>query len=197
MHRRRFLYAAGGLAAGTFVPWTVRAQEQPTTGAAAPWIAALGHGFGIAVHDRSETTLDVCAGAGFGFVRTDLFWSDVETQRHKFDWQHWDPFVAGLQARALRPLFIFGFNNPDVYGGRWMEGVTTYIEMQAFTAFAAAAARRYRDAQPVEDMERAEPRQLLGAARKPCRVHGPRPRHQRSHPPRAARCGDHRPSPWS
>lgn len=149
MHRRRFLQAAGGLAAGPLVPWPSKAQGQATPGAAAPWIAGLGHGLGIQVHDLSEATMDVCAGAGFGFVRTDLFWSNVETQRHILDWQHWDPFVAGLQARGLRPLFILGFNNPDVYGGRWMEGVTTYIEMQAFTTFAAAAATRYRDAQPI------------------------------------------------
>jgi polysaccharide biosynthesis protein PslG len=146
MHRRRFLQAAGGLAAGPLVPWTASAEGQAD---AAAWIAGLGHGFGIQVHDLSEATLDVCAGAGFTFVRTDLFWSDVETQRHKLDWSRWDPFVAGLKARNLRPLFILGFNNPDVYGGRWMEGVTTYIEMQAFTAFAAAAATRYRDAQPI------------------------------------------------
>ena len=144
MHRRRFLQTAGGLVAGPLVSWPASAQEQ-----AAPWIAGLGHGFGIAVHDRSEATLAVCADAGFSIVRTDLFWSDVETQRHKFDWSRWDPFVAGLIARRLRPLFILGFNNPDVYGGRWMEGVTTYIEMQAFTTFAAAAATRYRDAQPI------------------------------------------------
>ena len=144
MHRRRFLQTAGGLAAAPLVTWPARAQEQ-----SALWIAGLGHGFGIAVHDLSEATLDVCAAAGFGFVRTDLFWSDVETERHKLDWSRWDPFVTGLRARGLRPLFILGFNNPDVYGGRWMEGVTTYIEMQAFTTFAAAAATRYRDAQPI------------------------------------------------
>ena len=144
MHRRRFLQAAGGLVTAPLVPWTARAQAQ-----SAPWIARLGHGLGIAVHDRSEATLDVCAGAGFEIIRTDLFWSDVETQRHVHDWSRWDPFVAGLRARGLRPLFILGFNNPDVYGGRWMEGVTTYIEMQAFTTFAAAAAMRYRDAQPI------------------------------------------------
>jgi polysaccharide biosynthesis protein PslG len=149
MHRRRFLQAAGGLAAGPLICWPARAQAQAASGAAAPWIAGLGHGLGIAVHDLSEATLDVCAGAGFGFVRTDLFWSDVETQRHKLDWSRWDPFVAGLKARGLRPLFILGFNNPDVYGGRWMEGVTSYIEMQAFTAFAAAAATRYREADPI------------------------------------------------
>lgn len=146
MHRRHFLQAASGLAAAPLVAWPVntRAQAAPAT-----WITELGHGLGIQVHDLSDATLDVCAGAGFGFVRTDLFWSDVETQRHKLDWSRWDPFVAGLRARGLRPLFILGFNNPDVYGGRWMEGVTTYIEMQAFTAFAAAAATRYRDAHPI------------------------------------------------
>ena len=143
MHRRRFLQTAGGLAAAPLVTWPARAQER------APWIAGLGHGFGIAVHDRSEATLDICAGAGFSFVRTDLFWSDVETERRKLDWSRWDPFVEGLKARGLRPLFILGFNNPDVYGGRWMDGVTTYIEMQAFTTVAAAAATRYRDAQPI------------------------------------------------
>ncbi len=146
MRRRHFLQAASGLAATPVISWPLITQAQA---APAPWIADLGHGLGIQVHDLSEATLDVCAGAGFSFVRTDLFWSDVETQRHVLDWQRWDPFVAGLQARGLRPLFILGFNNPDVYGGRWMEGVTTYIEMQAFTAFAAAAATRYRDARPI------------------------------------------------
>jgi polysaccharide biosynthesis protein PslG len=143
MRRRSFLQTAAGLAVGPFLPMQARAQGQ------ANWLDGLGHGLGIQVHDRSEATLDVCAGAGFSLVRTDLFWSDVETKRHQLDWSLWDPFVAGLKARGLRPLFILGFNNPDVYGGRWMEGVTNYIEMQAFTAFAAAAATRYRDAQPI------------------------------------------------
>ena len=152
MHRRHFIQVAGGLAAGPLIPWPARAQNKAAVGAVPAWISGLGHGLGIAVHDRSEATLDVCAGAGFGFVRTDLFWSDVETQRHRLDWSRWDPFVAGLTARGLRPLFILGFNNPEVYGGRWMEGVTTYIEIQAFTAFAAAAATRYHDAQPIWEL---------------------------------------------
>ena len=146
LRRRRFLQTAGGLAAGPLIPWPAAAEEPP---APAQWLEELGHGFGIAVHDLSEATLDVCAGAGFSFVRTDLFWSDVETKRRTFDWSRWDPFVAGLSARRLRPLFILGFNNPDVYGGRWMEGVTGYIEVKAFTAVAAAAATRYRDARPI------------------------------------------------
>ena len=145
MHRRRFIQTAGGLMAGPLVTWPALAQEQAVRGASSPLITGLG----IAVHDLSDATLDVCAGAGFDFVRTDLFWSDVETKRHKFDWSRWDPFVSGLKARALRPLFILGFNNPDVYGGRWMEGVTTYLELQAFATFAAAAAERYCDAQPI------------------------------------------------
>ena len=150
MRRRQFLQATAGLAAAPLAAWPAMAQEQEAVPAA--WIAGLGHGLGIQVHDLSDATLDICAGAGFTFVRTDLFWSDVETQRHKLDWSRWDPFVAGLTARELRPLFILGFNNPDVYGGRWMEGVTNYIEMQAFTAFAAAAATRYRDANPIWEL---------------------------------------------
>ena len=149
MRRRRFLQATAGLAAAPLVAWPAVGQEQA---APAAWIAGLGHGLGIQVHDLSDATLDICAGAGFTFVRTDLFWSAVETQRHKLDWSRWDPFVAGLKSRGLRPLFILGFNNPDVYGGRWMEGVTNYIEMQAFTAFAAAAATRYRDAGPIWEL---------------------------------------------
>ena len=146
MHRRRFLHATAGLAAAPLVAWPALAQDQPTPAA---WTSGLSHGLGLQVHDLSDATLDICAGAGFTVVRTDLFWSDVETQRHKLDWSRWDPFVAGLKARGLRPLFILGFNNPDVYGGRWMEGVTNYIEMQAFTTFAAAAATRYHDANPI------------------------------------------------
>ena len=146
MHRRRFLCATAGLATVPLVPWPALAQDKSPP---AVWIGGLGHGLGIQVHDLSDATLDVCSGAGFTFVRTDLFWSDVETQRHKLDWSRWDPFVAGLKLRGLRPLFILGFNNPDVYGGRWMEGITNYIEMQAFTAFAAAAAVRYHHAQPI------------------------------------------------
>ena len=150
MRRRQFIQATGGLAAAPLAAWPAMAQEQEAVPAA--WIAGLGHGLGIQVHDLSEATLDICAGAGFTFVRTDLFWSDVETQRHKLDWSRWDPFVAGLKSRGLRPLFILGFNNPDVYGGRWMEGVTNYIEMHAFTAFAAAAATCYRDANPIWEL---------------------------------------------
>jgi Cellulase (glycosyl hydrolase family 5) len=55
----------------------------------------------------------------------------------------------GAEGAGDRPLFILGFNNRGVYGGRWMEGVTIYIEMQAFTTVAAAAATRSRDPQPI------------------------------------------------
>ena len=61
MHRRRFLCATAGLAAGPMVAWPAMAQEQAT------WIANLGHGLGIAVHDLSDATLDICVGAGFTF----------------------------------------------------------------------------------------------------------------------------------
>ena len=109
----------------------------------------LGHGFGIALHDFSDATLDVAAEAGFTLIRTDFFWSDVEAKRHIYDWSRYDQLMAALKTRNLRPQFVIGFNNPDVYGGRWMDGITMSFEINAYAAFAAAAVDRYRDINPI------------------------------------------------
>ena len=53
--------------------------------------------------------------------------------------------MAGLKARNLRPQFVLVFNNPDVYDGSRMDGITMSFEINAFVAFAAAAVERYRD----------------------------------------------------
>ena len=87
--------------------------------------------FGIALHDFSDAALDVAAEAGFTLIRTDFFWSDVESVRQVYDWSRYDALMAGLTARNLRPQFVIGFNNPDVYGGRWMDGITMSFEINA------------------------------------------------------------------
>ena len=142
MQRRHFLRTA--CAAGLVPALPATAQARSTA-----WTDSLGHGFGIALHDFSDATLDVAATAGFTLIRTDFFWSAVETKRHIYDWSVYDGLMIGLNQRALRPVFVLGFNNPDVYGGRWMEGITMSFEIRAFAAGAAAAATRYRDADPI------------------------------------------------
>jgi polysaccharide biosynthesis protein PslG len=57
--------------------------------------------------------------------------------------------MAALQARNLRPQFVLGFNNPDIYGGQWMDGITMSFELNAYADFCAAAAERYREINPI------------------------------------------------
>ena len=145
MNRRQFLNRTVACAAGLpglGLQFPAQAAEFRTAG-------SIGHGFGIALHDFSDATLDVAADAGFTLIRTDFFWSDVETKRHIYDWARYDALMAALKSRNLRPQFVIGFNNPDVYGGRWMDGITMSFEINAYAAFAAAAVDRYRDINPI------------------------------------------------
>jgi polysaccharide biosynthesis protein PslG len=145
MDRRRFLH-------GAVLALPLSGLIAPTARAQSPLFARTGlagHGFGIAIHDFSDATLDVAAQAGFSLIRTDFFWSDVESKRRIYDWSRYDALMAALVRRNLRPQFVLGFNNPDVYGGRWMEGITMSFEVNAYAAFCAAAADRYRDIDPI------------------------------------------------
>ena len=145
MNRREFLHKTAACA--TVVP--ALGLLSPAQASDFRNAGALGHGFGVALHDFSDATLDVAANAGFTLIRTDFFWSDVETKRHIYDWTRYDALMAALKSRNLRPQFVIGFNNPDVYGGRWMEGITMSFEINAYAAFAAAAVDRYRDINPI------------------------------------------------
>ena len=145
MNRRQFLNQTVACAAG--LPGL--GLQFPAQAAEFRIAGSIGHGFGIALHDFSDATLDVAADAGFTLIRTDFFWSDVETKRHIYDWARYDALMAALKSRNLRPQFVIGFNNPDVYGGRWMDGITMSFEINAYAAFAAAAVDRYRDINPI------------------------------------------------
>ena len=142
MKRRKFLQSAGGALIG---PWPIR----PAFSDAPAPLAGLGNGFGLAIHDYLPATLDVARDAGFTLIRTDLFWSGVEVQRRVYDWATYDRLMSDLAARDLRAQFVLGFNNPEVYGGRWMEGITMSFERNAYAAFCAAAAARYASADPI------------------------------------------------
>jgi polysaccharide biosynthesis protein PslG len=143
MDRRRFLQTATtALGAAPLLGHGARAAPPD-------WLTDLGHGFGLALHDYSDATLDVAAAAGFTLIRTDFFWSAVELERHVYDWTVFDTLMAALRARNLRPQFVLGFNNPDIYGGSWMEGITMSFEREAYAKFCAAAVDRYRDINPI------------------------------------------------
>ena len=96
----------------------------------------------LGVNLRLEETADIpqVAEAGFQAVRTDLFWSMVETEPGRYDFSRFDPFLDALQRHRLRPVLILDYGNPHHDGG---QAPRTPEARAAFARFAGAAARRY------------------------------------------------------
>jgi len=95
---------------------------------------------GIAVNASASATtlagLDKAQAAGFKFLRTDLFWSWIETSAGNYNWQAFDGYLAAAEARGFTVQFILCYGNP-LYDVRNADGAAAYGR------FAAAAARHY------------------------------------------------------
>jgi polysaccharide biosynthesis protein PslG len=99
-----------------------------------------------------EEKLDRVVELGAAFVRVDLNWPWVEVGPGRYDWSAYDAFAAAMRARKLRPLFIL--NRPNRIHGRSLSAGEAApprgaSEVAAFARWAAAAAVRYRDADPI------------------------------------------------
>lgn len=98
---------------------------------------------GVAIHfTTDEAGLNAAQAAGFAWVRTDLFWSDIETSRGRYTWTKYDALVAALERRGMRALFILDYGN-TLYTPQWNSPPTTAAAMQAYAAFSEAAARHF------------------------------------------------------
>ncbi len=99
--------------------------------------------FGVQIHFKQPEPGEIAAlqGAGFGLVRRDLFWSEIEQQRGIYDFSEYDAMMAILARQGLRVLLILDYGN-GLYDG----GLPPHTDTgrAAFARFAAAAARRYR-----------------------------------------------------
>ena len=100
--------------------------------------------FGVNIHftqpDPGE--LELLDAVGFGFVRMDLFWHQVEHEcQGCYDFAAYDQLVAQLSERGIRLIFILDYGNL-LYGG----GDAHHHDegRAAFARFAATAARRYQ-----------------------------------------------------
>jgi hypothetical protein len=103
--------------------------------------------------------LDQVSALGARAVRIDLNWDWVEATPGAYDWSLYDQFGAELAKRHLRPLFIL--NRPNAtYGkpydavvdGRRQRGAmppASPRDIAAFARFAATAAERYRQLDPI------------------------------------------------
>ncbi|KAI9004015.1 glycoside hydrolase superfamily [Hyaloraphidium curvatum] len=94
---------------------------------------------GVAANPRTPASLlNMAKAAGFSFVRTDLYWPDVERAKGVFDFSTYDAWAAKLARAGLSPLWILDYGN-DLYGGY----PETAAQRAAFVRYAAAAAKRY------------------------------------------------------
>jgi hypothetical protein len=135
--------------------------------------------------------IDLAVASGARLVRVDLNWDWIETKRDVYDWSLYDPYVAELQRRGLRPLFILNRTNAlhgapfkALVDGRQTEGISppsSAADIGAFVRWATTAAERYRESRPIweiwnePDMEgfwppRPNPPRYVALARATCKA---------------------------
>lgn len=124
--------------------------------------ASLQTSLGVNVHTLSADfgEFDVMADMGIKFVRLDMTWASIETERGKYDWSRSLAKAAAMAARNIRPIFVLDYSNglyaPMVkiktLASRVMEtpaAPATSDEIAAFTRFARAAAARFAQYDPI------------------------------------------------
>ncbi len=106
--------------------------------------------------------LSLASTLGATVVRIDLNWPWIEKQPGSYDWSLYDAFAAELEKLRLRPLFILNRPNP-LYGtaydaivdgrrDRGAEPPSTTSQIAAFARWAAAAAERYQQLNPIWEL---------------------------------------------
>ena len=128
--------------APTFTPeGAAESSEVPYV--AAPKFAASRANTGVAIHQINDPRLlDAVKDVGFSFVRTDLFWEEVQAP-DGWHFGGFDGLVSNLSARGLGALFILGYKHymfsPD-------QPPTSAPQLAAFRTYVYQAAYRYRNA---------------------------------------------------
>lgn len=114
--------------------------------------AVVPMGLGINVHFNPTSTMNTeiarLADLGFRFVRIDIPWSLVESQKGRYDFSSFERLIGLLSARGIRSLCILAYNNP-LYDDTpsppsTVIGPHTDEARQAFGRFAAAAVAKLK-----------------------------------------------------
>ena len=115
------------------------------TPAAAPAVTDFNGSLGVemAHPDLTAAGLALVQSLGFQHVRTELFWTDVETKAGVYNFSWYDTLVAHLKTRGVTPLFILCYGNPLYTGTYWMSPPLTPTAIAAFGKFAQAAAAHF------------------------------------------------------
>lgn len=127
--------------------------------------ATLGAGMGVQIAEEYvqqpglDVRLDAAKATGASLLRVDINWPWIETAPGVYDWSEYDALADALRARKLRPIFILHRANAvysapiDPDGGAdeppSAAPPVTDQAIAAFSRWAAAAALRYRDLNPI------------------------------------------------
>ena len=101
--------------------------------------------FGAEIHftRASREELDYIAAGGFRWIRMDMFWHSIETAPGSYNFAEYDALTKSMAARGIRIVYILDYGNP-LYDNGYPP--TSPEGQAAYARFAAAAARRFRDA---------------------------------------------------
>jgi hypothetical protein len=105
-----------------------------------PESSELAPRLGVNIHLlRDDPALDLARAAGFGLVRMDLLWANVE-RRGRYRFFAYDALLRALEAHGMGVLWILDYGHPD-HGGSTPR---TPQDVAAFGRFAEAAAAHFK-----------------------------------------------------
>jgi hypothetical protein len=105
-----------------------------------PGSSELAPRMGVNIHLlQDDRALDLAHAAGFGFVRMDMLWADVE-RRGRYRFFPYDRLLRALEARGMGVLWILDYGHPD-HGGSTPRMPQ---DVAAFGRFAEAAAEHFK-----------------------------------------------------
>jgi len=104
------------------------------------------NGLGVNIHFAGkQVDIDMISDAGFNMVRTDLFWSAIETKKGIYDYTSYgyDELTNELTKERLRPYYVLDYSNKlyEKNGG----AIVTKQGREAFNRFVDNATQRYKN----------------------------------------------------
>ena len=119
------------------------AHRQVPSAVVGPINPVVPFGYGINIHETQFPPAEykLYHAAGFGLIRTDFHWQDVENTAGTYDFNKYDAQLAQLDVMGVRPLWVLSYGNTNYDGG-----LPPHTEegLKAFANFAGAAAAHFR-----------------------------------------------------
>ena len=104
--------------------------------------------FGVQTHFGQyragvDELLDLIKGAGAGWIRDEVYWSEVEKKKGVFDFPpQYDYYLKAAQARGIQVLLILDFGNA-LYSGVEKGGPATEVERNSFARYCGEVIKHY------------------------------------------------------